>query len=172
MSNDEFIPIQVYLDTTIFGFLVQPESPDKMAVTKAFWEIINRDSLYNSVISTVTVQELSASPKFLHAHFSKFLDELAPIIIEENDATLALFENYNQLGVLGGKNVNDLRHIACAAYYECNMIVSWNFRHFVNENTILRLRKANKKLGREFIEILSPATFIERYNNDENDRLG
>lgn len=67
---------------------------------------------------------------------SKDTEEIANEIIEQ--------------GILNPKSFDDCLHIASAILSDCNIIISWNFKHMVNVDTINGIRRI---------------TFARRYNN-------
>ncbi|MGL6225337.1 MAG: hypothetical protein ACRC10_01775 [Thermoguttaceae bacterium] len=69
--------------------------------------------------------------------------------------------------VLGKKHYRDLLHIAYAVISHCDYIISWNFKHFVNIQTITRVNAVNRDNHLSPLFILSPEAFIgESYVND------
>jgi len=67
---------------------------------------------------------------------------------------------YLQYNVLSKKNMVDLAHIACAVSNDCDYIISWNFKHFVNIKTINRVNAVNLLLGYREIKIISPSMLL------------
>lgn len=74
---------------------------------------------------------------------------------------MELTEKYLKYGVLTKKSRDDLRHIALAVIAECDYIVSWNYKHFVNIKTITKVQAVNKLLGYDEITILPPPMLLE-----------
>ena len=66
-------------------------------------------------------------------------------------------------GALKEKSKDDLRHIALATAINIDYIVSWNFKHFVDINTINKVTAINKLLNYKEINILPPSMIIS-YN--------
>ena len=56
--------IRIYLDTSIPSFLFADDSPEKQEVTIQFWSML-RLGVYESVLSEITLQEVSASAEIL-----------------------------------------------------------------------------------------------------------
>jgi len=59
------------------------------------------------------------------------------------------------------KCLADALHIANAVVNKCNVILSWNFSHMVNENFIPKFNEANREMGYNDIDILTPETFLK-----------
>ena len=51
---------------------------------------------------------------------------------------------YVQHGVMGQKHIRDLTHIAYTVLARCDYIVSWNFKHLVNAQTMSRVNLFNQ----------------------------
>jgi hypothetical protein len=80
--------------------------------------------------------------------------------IPENEDADKLANIYAEQGVLNVKNLDDLTHIAYATVACCDYIVSWNFKHFVNINTIERVKLVNEANNYKNVSIISPFYFI------------
>ncbi len=68
---------------------------------------------------------------------------------------------------LYGCIIDDLRHISVAVIADCDFIVSWNFKHFVNVNVINKVQAVNKLLGYYEITIIPPSMLLEGDDNDD-----
>ena len=65
-------------------------------------------------------------------------------------------------GVLPEKNYNDCLHIASAIANACDCVVSYNFKHLVNIQTIKGVRAISNLHGNGNIDIVSAITLIQR----------
>lgn len=82
----------------------------------------------------------------LKEYLSKINYQRVPIIEETEEIANEII---NQ-GILNQKSFDDCIHIASAILNDCNIIISWNFKHMVNVDTINGIRRI---------------TFAKRYNN-------
>jgi hypothetical protein len=57
-------------------------------------------------------------------------------------------------------------HIAYATIARCDFIISWNFKHFVNPKTIVRVRYVNTVNNYQTPSILSPLDIIGELFNE------
>jgi len=64
--------------------------------------------------------------------------------LELNEKIYRLAELYRKQ-VLAGE-ISDTVHIAAASYYGTDAIVSWNFRHIVNLNTMKAIQSISEKI--------------------------
>lgn len=159
---------RIYLDTSIIGFLEQPLEPLKMATTMGFCRLLTDNSEhYEVVTSALTVSELQRSPDFLRDKLLEHLKRFKPLFLQHNFKVNALHREYLLHQILPENCSDDLLHFAYAVHYLCDTVVSWNFKHFVNEHIIHKLKKVNFRLGCSTPEIISPNTFLERIQ-DEN----
>jgi len=99
---------------------------------------------------------------------SELLDRLEDIQytvikVDCNPDVLALADEMIERGVLPPKCINDSRHIAAAVSHGCNIILSWNFEHFVTERTIDGVRRVCLENHiAPFVDIFSPTVLLER----------
>ena len=157
--------LKLYLDTSVISHLSTQDTPEKMAETLVLWDNI-KSNKYTVFISDITFEELSrcSEPKkSLLNHYINEIDFENPVETNESGELLL---RYLQYKVLSEKNRDDLRHIALATVLACDIIVSWNFKHFVNINTINKVQAVNKLHGYPVIEILPPSMIIGG-NSDE-----
>ena len=157
--------LKLYLDTSVISHLSAPDTPEKMADTLLLWDNI-KSCKYDVLISDITFEELSrcSEPKkSLLNHYINEIDFENPVETNESGELLL---RYLQYEVLSGKNRDDLRHIALATVLACDIIVSWNFKHFVNINTINKVQAVNQLQGYPEIKILPPS-MITGGTNDE-----
>ena len=158
--------LKIYLDTSTISHLDAPDAPDKMNDTLKLWDDI-KSGKYEVFISHVVVLELDgcAEPKL-----SNLVNQLQAIEYTElqaNDEVLELAAQYLKAGILPPKSARDRQHIAYACVYDCDMIVSWNFKHMVNYKTISGVKSVNALAGYKEMSIYTPTMLIEGGN--END---
>ena len=159
---------KIYLDTSVVSYLRQEDAPKEMRETLDFWEVLKRGK-YDVYISDVVVDELSKCSEPKRTELLDFLSEIAytDTVVEGNAEIEALEAQINQLGILPPRSDNDRLHIAAAVHRECNIIVSWNFKHMVNVKTIDGVRVVCVANNVSPIDIYSPAVLLERSVSDE-----
>jgi predicted nucleic acid-binding protein len=152
---------KIYLDTSIIGYLHQEAQPEKMADTHKLWSQI-KNGVYDVIISDLLLEELGNNPnddiKNILLGFLAEIDcEIVPITQEiEKLATLIVSRE-----ILSKKNYEDCLHIATALANDCNLLVSWNFKHLVNINTINGVRAISNLEGYRSIDIMPPTQLIQ-----------
>lgn len=152
--------LKLYLDTSTINYIFADDTPDKMEDTKKFWN----DCLtgkYEIFISDMVVNEIDActEPKR-----SKLLEKLSLIkfnILSESDDIKELAYEYIKGGVLKEKSIEDCFHIGYAVVNNCDVIVSWNFKHLVNFKTINKVKIVNMINNYKEISIVTPTMLLE-----------
>jgi predicted nucleic acid-binding protein len=156
---------KIYLDTSVISHLQAPDTPEKMVDTLRLWRDLEA-GVYEVVISDVTIDEINdcSEPKR-----SFMLDELKKIpltIIKAEKKVEELSQEFVRLGILKEKSIDDCMHIATALLAKCDIIVSWNFKHIVNDKTIEGVKTISKTRGFDGIKIYCPS--ILTGGNDED----
>ena len=84
---------------------------------------------------------------------------LANLAISEDAERLA--DKYVEEGIIPNKHREDALHIAMAAVYEYDVVVSWNFEHMVKVKTRREVQGVNIMMGYKSIDIATPAEVID-----------
>lgn len=152
--------LRVYLDTSVISYLQQEDVPDRMADTLKLWKkfMIGCYDIYLSSMTIFEIDNCSESKKsFLHSK----LDEIEYTELEIDQNCLSLAREIIETGILTEKSFEDSQHIAVALYNNCDVIISWNFKHLVNIKTIQGIRKITQLKVYRDIEIITPTTLLE-----------
>jgi predicted nucleic acid-binding protein len=152
--------LKIYLDTSVISHLDAPDVPHKMADTRKLWKDIMA-GLYEVYISDLTIAELDrcAEPKRT-AMLSSLLDiEYTEIQQDSRAKELSLL--YFEVGGLPPKSKEDAAHIAIASVNDCDIILSWNFKHIVNLRAMTAVEDVNVRKRYKNIRILSPTMLLD-----------
>lgn len=154
------IKLKIYLDTSVISHLDAPDTPEKMNDTLKLWEDI-KAAIYEVYISDLTIAELDrcAEPKRT-AMLSSLLD-IEYIEIQQDDRAKQLSQLYFEVGGLPPKSKEDAMHIAIASVNDCDIILSWNFKHIVNLRAMTAVEDVNMKKRYKNIRILSPSMLLD-----------
>ena len=157
---DENRKIKVYLDTSVISYLDQQDAPEQMEETREVWERIKAGQ-YEVFISDVVLRELGdckeeAKRNLLIGH----LAEIKYNLIAVDDDIVKLAEKIVTNGVLKQKNIDDCQHIAAAILSNCDIIVSWNFKHIVNVKTIRGIKVITTVEGYKDLLIYQPTALL------------
>lgn len=148
---------KVYLDTNIISYYVAKPSNDvivlsRQRITTDWWEnAAQRFSLY---VSELVIQEAShGDPKAakIRLEYLKGIKSLE--ITDDVDRIYRIY--LKQLG-LPRKALRDALHLAIASVHEIDFVVTWNFNHLANGETIRRLWETNLSLGIYVPAIVTP----------------
>jgi hypothetical protein len=144
---------RIYLDTSVFGGCFEPEfSPWSMGLLRDI-----ENGLFRATTSEIIAFEIEAgAPGKVKEKFSQFLQLCSPEIISASDEVLTLVDAYVNHGILTQKFRNDMLHIALA---------TWNFRHIVRFEKIVKFNAVNLEFGYHQIAIHSPRE-ITTYGKD------
>ena len=143
--------LKIYLDTSVISYLEQEDVPQKMEQTRKVWEILKLGE-YQIIISDLVLAEINECKEPKRSILNEYLAE---IYYERVNITKKTEEIANEIisqKILNPKSFDDCLHIASAILNDCNIIISWNFKHMVNVDTINGIRKI---------------TFARKYNNIE-----
>ena len=157
---DDNRKIKVYLDTSVISYLDQQDAPEQMQETREVWERIKAGQ-YEVFISDVVLRELAdckeeAKRDLLIGHLAEIKYNL--IAVDDDIAKLA--EKIVTKGVLKKKNIDDCQHIAAAILSDCDIIVSWNFKHIVNVKTIRGIKVITTVEGYKDLLIYQPTALL------------
>ncbi len=131
-----------------------------MAETLQLWNEILANK-FIVVISDVVIEEIEQCSYDKKLTLYGYLKDINLLRVEETEEVIMLTNKYLELGVLKERCRDDCRHIAIATVYECDFIVSWNFKHFVNVKTTDKVQVVNKLLGYNEIKIIPPPMLVE-----------
>jgi hypothetical protein len=82
-------------------------------------------------------------------------------IVESNNETEELARQYIIRKAVSQKFYLDALHIAIAPYYNVTVLSSWNFKHLVNLDRIIKYNSVNIEMGYKVLEIRSPRDILK-----------
>lgn len=158
--------IKVYLDTSVISYMDQQDSPEKMQDTREVWDIL-KTGLYDIYISDLVLDELGKCKEDKLKILLSYLQQITYHLIQTSEETIELAEKFINSGILKRKSFDDCRHIAAAILSECDIIVSWNFKHIVNVKTVRGIKVITTLEGYKDLLIYPPSALIEEDLDDE-----
>lgn len=157
---EEIRKIKVYLDTSVISYLDQQDAPEQMQETREVWERI-KSGYYDVFISDVVLRELGdCKEEEKRNQLIGHLSEIKYNLVTVDDAVVQLAEKIVANGVLKQKNIDDCQHIAAAILSDCDIIVSWNFKHIVNVRTIRGIKVITTVEGYKDLLIYQPTALL------------
>lgn len=152
---------KIYLDTFVISFYFAEDAPEKMAVTRKFFDQELTKGTYEIYLSALTLQELGDCKDFtLQAKLVKFAYALPAQILESTAEIDEVSQQFVEEGVIPTKYLDDAIHIANAVLNDMDYIVSWNFKHLVKPKTKKAVRAFSIKEGYKEIEIVTPEEVV------------
>ena len=152
--------LKVYLDTSVISYLQQEDAPEKTGITLNLWDKF-KIGIYDIYLSDVTIAEINKCNKEKLIFCNQKLSEIQYTKLEITDSVFDLVDEIIDTEILSEKSFEDCQHIAVAVLNECDVIISWNFKHLVNIKTIQGIRKITQLKGYRDIEIITPTTLLE-----------
>lgn len=152
--------LRLYFDTSIISYLFADDTPDKMNDTIRLWDECVAQK-YEVFISDVVTSEIQQCSEPKRSGMLKKMQQLEINLLHETAEVQELAREYIKGGVLKEKSYDDCLHIAYAVIHNCDVIVSWNFKHLVNFRTIDRVRIVNAINRYKEISVISPTMLVE-----------
>lgn len=141
--------LRIYLDTSVISYLDQQDSQERMKETQELWKILMMGK-YEIIIGELVLEEIGNCENDKRELLNYYLSKINYELVESNDEVEKLAFEIIKEKILTPKSIKDSEHIALAILNNCDIILSWNFKHIVNLRTITGVRKI---------------TFANRYNN-------
>ena len=141
----------IYIDTSVFGGYFDEEF-DKDTVK--FFDKVMNDKI-KIIISETVVSELEGAPDNVNNFFNSIPKEMIKEV-PLTEEVKALARKYVTAKIVSEKCLPDCLHIATATINNADVVVSWNFKHFVNLERKRGYNAVNLIEGYKQIEIVSP----------------
>ena len=153
--------MRIYADTSVFGGVFDEEFAE---ATKKFFSEID-SGRFTIVTSAIVEAEIEPAPQKIREFFARY--EAVAEIAQVTHEMLLLQQQYINSGIVTPKSAEDALHVAIATVTQCNLIVSWNFKHIVHFDKIPKYNAVNILNGYGKIGIYSPLEVIN-YDNDDS----
>jgi predicted nucleic acid-binding protein len=153
--------MRIYADTSVFGGVFDAEFAE---ATKKFFSEIDAGR-FKIVTSAIDEAEIEPAPQKIRDFFAQY--KAIAEITQVGKEMLLLQQQYINTGIVTPKSAEDALHVAIAAVTQCNLIVSWNFKHIVHFDKIPKYNAVNTLNGYAQIGIYSPLEVIS-YDNDDS----
>ena len=151
--------LKIYLDTSVISHLDHQDAPEKMVDTRRLWELVKSGS-FDVCVSPVVIAEVMACAETKRIILLSWLGDVDLTELPESNEVHELAKRYIDAGILRPKSFDDCQHIAYACVYDCDVLVSWNFKHMVNTTTIAGVKGVNALEGYREMPILTPTAIM------------
>ena len=147
---------RVFLDTSVFSAYLDERQSERMALTQEFWRKLENFEVYTS---EVTKQELEATTDSTkREQFCELIEGMEILGVSKDAEDLA--GRYVKESIIPEKFINDALQMAIATVNQIAVVLSWNFRHMVNQKVKTRINAVNVSLNYQAVEIAAPAEYI------------
>ncbi|MCX6148621.1 MAG: PIN domain-containing protein [Candidatus Kapabacteria bacterium] len=148
--------LRIYIDTSVIGGCFDKEFSEFS--NKLFEEIIIGKKI--AVVSDVVLEEIAGAGEKIQMILKKIPKENIQIINRNSESEDLSFQYINAKAI-SPKFSDDALHIAIATINNVDLLVSWNFKHIVNYNRILKYNSINLLNGYKHLEIRSPKEVLD-----------
>jgi hypothetical protein len=119
--------------------------------------------VYEAYISDVVLKELTKTSDIeVRDKLLGFLNEIEFNMAEITSEVLEIAALIKTVGLLTEKSNDDCLHIGCAVTNNCDVLVSWNFKHLANVRTVNGVRAISNLKGYGNINIVPPVMLLEK----------
>ncbi|MDE0690364.1 MAG: type II toxin-antitoxin system VapC family toxin [Candidatus Poribacteria bacterium] len=162
MIKYEAIKPKVYIETTVVSYLVARPSNDvtlaeRQRATRALWE--NYSDTFEFIVSDIVITEIRQGNEIAAQRRIEALAELTVLGLTPEAVALAL-ELINA-GAVPRESQTDAQHIAVAVVNGIERLISWNYKHIVNETKRQHIDQVCQVAGYQPIILCTPAELIE-----------
>jgi len=158
--------LTLYLETSSWNFYYADDAPEKMAVTREFFDSLP-ESQFDIYISDVVLKEVDQASEEKMAQLRRLIVQFMPTILAWEPTVKELADAYLQNKVLPPKARRDAQHIAFATVNELDYVVSWNLRHIANVRRQEKVNAINRLNGyKKDLQLITPMEVS--YNDVKN----
>ena len=152
--------IKIYLDTSVINFLYADDVPELKKVTEEFFAYVKEGKRYDIYISNIVINEINKTDDLTKRHKLLSIIELYKLTKLPNNRDVeisGLAEMYLDKGVIPRSKIEDALHIAYAAVFEMDLLLSWNFKHLANIKREREVLLVNMENGYNYpLRIVTP----------------
>lgn len=152
---------RIYLDTSAINFYFAQDAPERMPVTREFFDEVLTKGKYEVCLSSLVIEELEKTSDLAHrARLLTFANQLDAEVFTLTEEINQIADQFVTEGYIPVKYKEDAIHLAFALFYNVDYIVSWNFKHIVRPRTKEAVRIVAIKEGLKGTEILTPEEVV------------
>ena len=160
---------KVYIETTVISYLVARPSSDVTATarqqaSRQLWEEYSDN--FEFLISDIVISEAIGGDAEAAQRRRDALTTLT--ILHLTPAADAFARHLIDTGAVPGTSLPDAQHIAIATVHSIDYLVSWNYRHIVNEVKRQHINEVCRDAGYQPTTLCTPTELIEEIQMKEN----
>lgn len=147
---------KVYLDTSVVSALFDKRNPERMNLTKDFFD---HSHLFEIIISELTIAEIEATPdNILRSNMRTQVNSFQ--MVDLPSGVNKLTDEIIRCGAVPSNFNEDAFHISVAILSNADFLASWNFKHIVRRKTRDIIRMITTLNNLKNIEIITPAELL------------
>lgn len=150
-------PPRVYVETTVpsayFDTRTAPEMIRRREATRRWWA--TAAERYELVTSITVREELAKGPTEKAFASLRLIDDLQ--LLELNSEVFAAYSTYLRHKLMPA---GDAMHLALAAWYQCGILLTWDFKHLANPNKFGHIQRVNESIGLSAPRIVAPPALL------------
>ena len=143
---------RVYLDTSVLSALGDIRWPDRQSLTREFFGRITEFDVATSEVTRIEIEGTRDLKR--RAEMLLLLDRLRVIALTPEAHQLS--DRYLAAKIFPASVPEDALHVAVAVLARQDVIISWNFKHLVNQRRRAAVRALNQSLGLSTPDIITP----------------
>ena len=151
--------LKVYLETTLFNRFLEDNREYNKETKKLFEKIIQKE--IDAYSSTYVMEELDKASEPKRSIMLNLISQYKITILEIDKRAYDLSETYIEMGIIPKKFRIDGIHIAMAAIYDMDCIVSLNFHHINKLKTKITTEVIHRMKGYNNPFICTPMEVID-----------
>lgn len=158
----------VYLESTVVSYLTSRPSRDSLVLsrqeaTRQLWNVYFDD--FEFIVSNIVVGEIRKGDQ---KEVQRRLKAIADFrILEKPPAADSLTQLLLDSGAVPHNSRSDAQHISIATVHSLDYLISWNFKHIVNESKREYIYKVCRNAGYSTSCLCTPITIIEEMQMKE-----
>ncbi len=119
-------------------------------------DFLDKAAEFDILISPVVLEEIENAHSDVSVPIIERIDSVRPELLSYDEEIGNLVNIYIDRGIFPRKQRNDALHVAYASYYDCDVLLSFNFRHIVKYDIKNEVKAANILQGYNTPGIYTP----------------
>lgn len=151
---------KIYVESSTISYLTARPSRDiiinaKQELTRQWWELRNRFELF---ISDTVIEEISeGDPNAVEARL-EIIAGISVLLLDDNVDRLA--KHFLTSNAVPGNSGADARHIAFAAVFSMDFLITWNQKHIATDRKRKQIEAIIEEFGCKSPKLLTPERHI------------
>ena len=160
--------LKVYIETTVISYLVARPSnnvtvSDRQQATRRLWE--EYSDAFEFVTSDIVLEETERGDPREAQRRTAVLDDLRTLPLSPEAAAFA--HKLIEVGAVPPQSLSDAQHIAIAVVHSIEYLVSWNYKHIVNETKRQHITDVCLAAGYRPTTLCTPEALMEELQMKE-----